>query len=419
MKKATLALAFPIAVVALMMIAAPTLRGRPERTGVPTGLAADPGLHRGLASLYPGDVGIAEDSSVVFFEDFESGDLSGLVSPERWTSWNNKDNQVLSFVADSVPGSPGRRSLMMTGARGRNTGGDLWKLLDRGYDRLYARFYVKFAPDAPYVHHFVHLGGKTSTARYPEGGAGIKPSGYDRFSTSLDLGTNAAPPGAWFFYSYWAEMRSWQNPDGSGNSYYGNSFPYPADTLLQARREEWQCLEIMIKLNTPPDGRDGEQAFWIDGKLSNHWYAGSHTGTWFRDKFFRSGTFNTDPRPFEGFLWRKTDNLKINTFWLQYYLASIFENDVKPADPSIPYNSSVGKVTFDNIVLATRYIGPVAGGIDTGFDFDGDGKIGPGDVHRLLKMRVEDPGDMRADYDRDGRLSIMDALRMLLDLIRG
>ncbi len=384
-------------------------------------LAADTSQHRGLAARYPGDQGLANDSAVVLFEDFETGAINELGL--RWTEISNKDRQVLDWVMESPSGSPGRRSLRMTATRGHDEGGHLWKLLDQGYDRLYARFYVKFAPDAPFVHHFVFMGGTTSTEPWPSPGAGSRPNGSDLFNTGIDLLRNGDnPPGDWTFYSYWPEMHSWQTPEGVGDGrpapYYGNLFR--SDSPLRAPRGQWQCVEIMIKLNTPPDGRDGEQAFWVDGRLMAHWYPGSHTGTWLRDKFHTSGEFNTNPQPFAGFMWRKTDQLKINTFWLEYYLASIFEEQVRPSDPSIPYNLDKARVQFDNVVLATRYIGPISGGEpvqgQSRMDYDGDGELGAADVIRLLRLRVNDPRDMRADYDGDGYPTLLDALALLLDI---
>ena len=412
------------AVIAVLGLPAAQAYGSKPPSGTSSAsLAADPGLHHGLASKYPGDVGLASDSAVVFSEDFEQGAVSDVSN--RWTSTNNKDESVLSLITENAPGSPGKRSLMMTGTKGHDTGGDLWKRLDKGYDQLYARFYVKFAPDAPYVHHFVALGGKTSTAPYPEGSAGIRPTGYNRFGTSMDLGrTNADPPGAWFFYTYWCEMRSWQTeagePDGRPNPYYGNGFG--PDVPEQAKRGEWQCVELMIKLNSAPDKRDGEQAFWVDGKLVSRWATGTYKGTWFRDSFHRNDFFDTNPQPFEGFLWSKTEELKINYFWLQYYLASVFEENLRPANPDILYNDNVARVQFDNVVLATRYIGPIATAADsseTGFDFNRDGRASTADVIQMLKMRQADPQDMRTDYNGDGRLTLLEVLDFLLDVLRG
>ena len=383
-----------------------------------------PLVERGIAAGYPGDKGIENNPAVVFHETFEEGLINDL--GERWTSISNKDHRVLALVSDAPPGSPGKRCLQMTATKGHDTGGHLWKLLDTGYDRLYARFYVKFAPDAPYVHHFVHMGGRFNSPPWPMGGAGSRPDGTISFSTSMDLvGRDVVdPPGAWSFYSYWCEMHSWQTPegesDGRSNGFYGNLFG-PVEPL-QAKRGEWQCVEIMIKLNDPEQS-NGEQAFWIDGKLVERYGPETIEGTWFKDMFRRSGVFNTDPKPFEGFRWRTDDRVKINTFWLQYYLAHVFENDYNPHDPEIPYNDNIARVHFDNVVLATEYIGPIVSELpdsgQTGCDFNGDGQATVADVIKLILMQRQDPADLRTDYNGDESCTITDAIALLLDIMAG
>ena len=114
-----------------------------------------------------------------------------------------------------------------------------------------------------------------------------------------------------------------------------------------------------LKANSAPDKHDGEQAFWIDGRLIAHFAPGTPEGTWLRDRFNTSGKYNRNPKPFEGFRWRTTDKLKINTFWLLYYLESIFRKDIRPKNKNIPYNSNTAQVWFDDIVIATEYIGPI------------------------------------------------------------
>jgi hypothetical protein len=375
----------------------------------------------GIAARYPGDEGIAADPAVVFSDNFERSAVSDLAS--RWTSILNPDYSVLKMVEDSTAPTPGKRCLQMTATKGHDTGGHLWKLLDEGQERLYARFYVKFAPDAPYVHHFVHMGGHYNSPPYPVGGAGSRPDGTISFSTSMDLiGREVAdPPGAWSFYSYWCEMHSWQTEsgesDGRPNPYYGNLFG-PVEPL-QAKRGEWQCVEIMIKLNDP-EMTDGEEAFWVDGKLVERYGPGTITGTWFRDMFRRTGIFNTDPKPFEGFRWRSDERVKINTFWLQYYLAHVFENDYSPADTTIPYNDQVARVCFDNVVLATEYIGPVAQAVEKpGCDYNDDGQSGVLDVLQLIRLCRADVPDPRADYNNDGYCNVRDALSLLIDIMTG
>ena len=407
--------------LAVLCVAA--LTGKLVAQGGETSTAAlddKPGF-LGIAARYPGDEGIEQDSAGVFSDNFESGSVADF--SQRWTSISNLDNYVLKLLNDTTAVTAGKRCLEMKATKGHDNGGHLWKLLDTGCDRLYARFYVKFAPDAPYVHHFVHMGGQFLSQDWPMGGAGSRPDGASSFSTSMDLvGRDVVdPPGAWSFYSYWCEMHSWQTPegesDGRPNAFYGNLFG-PVEPL-QAKRGEWQCVEIMIKLNDP-EQRNGEEAFWIDGKLAERYGPGTIVGTWFRDMFRRSGVFNTDPKPFEGFRWRTDDRVKINTFWLQYYLAHVFENDYNPHDPEIPYNDNIARVYFDNVVLATEYIGPVATTAEKpGCDYNGDGQASIFDVIKLIKLCMSDPPDTIADYNSDGYCNVSDVLSLLLDIVRG
>ncbi len=375
----------------------------------------------GLAARYPGDAGIENDSAVVFTENFADGQLWKL--SRRWTYILNNDQKVFSMVQDSTAPTEDKNCLEMKGTKGLNTGGRLWKLLDKGYDTLYARYYCKFADDAPYVHHFVHMGGQANTSiKRPVGGAGHRPSGETHFGSTLDLVNRDVtdPPGGWSFYSYWCEMQSWQTPEGvpdglQPNPYYGNLFG-PVEPL-QAKRGQWQCVEFMIKLNDP-EGLNGEQAFWIDGKLIERYGPGTVEGTWFRGMLRRLGSLNTDPQPFEGFRWRTTDKLKINVFGLQYYLAHVFQNDYNPHDPEIPYNDDIARVYFDNVVLATEYIGPIVAAQTAGPDYDGDGQTGISDVLRLLRLCMEEYPDGCVDYNRDGVCSVAVPLALLIDIMK-
>jgi hypothetical protein len=58
--------------------------------------------------------------------------------------------------------------------------------------------------------------------------------------------------------------------------------------------------------------------------------------------------------PFEGFRWRKHPELKVNFFWLLFYVTenAARQNNVEP--------KPVNQVWFDDIVVATEYIGPTA-----------------------------------------------------------
>lgn len=289
----------------------------------------------GLAWEYPGDVDIARDPNVVFAEDFERATLDAVCA--RWESVKNKD--IMSLSADVPAGSQGGHSLLMTHTGGRSTGAHLYRRLPPGHDKLHLRFYVKFGPDCHPIHHFVHLGGYHPSTAWPQGGAGVRPEGNERFSTGVE------PFGdqwRWDFYSYWMDMRS--SPDKHS---WGHDFIN--DPALKVQRGRWICVELMMKMNDPVTQSNGEQAIWIDGKpwvkdgqRVSHLGEGFPRGTWVWDSFL------ADPkgRPFEGFRWRKTEQLKLNFLWLLLYITKA---------PS----GHVSKVWFDDIVVAREYIGPI------------------------------------------------------------
>jgi len=250
-----------------------------------------------LAMKYQGDKGIENDPDVVFAENFEESSLEAVKS--RWES-------VKSIEI---------------------------------YEKLYVRFYVKFDPDCYPIHHFFHVGGYNPPTPWPQGGAGTRPVGSERFTTGVE------PYGRkwrWDFYSYWMGMRS--SPD---NKSWGHDFIN--DQNLKAERGKWICVELMIKMNAPVTEHNGQQALWIDGKfwskdgrIINHFGKGFPKGRWIWDSFI------PDPKgkPFEGFQWRSVKELKLNFLWVLLYITK--------APPGY-----VSKVWFDDIVVAKKYIGPV------------------------------------------------------------
>jgi len=263
----------------------------------------------GLASLYPGDENIELDPRVLFVEDFETGTVAEIGA--RWGNVRKKENLTLS--RDIHASSPGNKSLHIS------KNGHLYTHT-KGVDTMFARFYVKFHRKTGYIHHFVHLVADRTPTPWPKGGAGQTPSGHAKFSTGIEptgRWGKFPPPGVWNFYTYWHEMKTrW------GSVFHGKQEP------IQPGR--WYCVEAVLKANSSPDRADGEQAFWVDGELYGR---------------------------FKGFRWRTTDKLKINSFWLLFY------NTDQPArhnrDPKP--GSRVMEVWFDDIVIATEYVGPVRG----------------------------------------------------------
>ena len=276
----------------------------------------------GIAARYPGDEGIEKDPRVVFVEDFETGTLEDIAA--RWGG--HRVAGVWDLSGDLPEGSPGNKSIHMgAGPEGpKNHSGAYLYTHTRPADRMHARFYVKFHPKHGYLHHFVMLIADREPTPWPKGWAGSKPAGDDHFISAIEPWSHwgkVAAPGAWNFYCYWQDMK----PDGRG-SYWGNSFAPGTDAIP---RGQWICMETMVKANTP-GASDGEQAFWVDGKLVGH---------------------------FKDIRWRSTDALKLNSFWLQY---DVCENSAKHNNDPAPGEREYD-VWFDDVVLATDYIGPVRG----------------------------------------------------------
>jgi hypothetical protein len=263
----------------------------------------------GLASLYPGDEGIERDPRVLFVEDFETGSVDEIGA--RWGNVYKPEN--FRLTDDLHANSPGTRSIRIS------ENGHLFTHT-KGVDTLYARFYVKFHEKTGYIHHFVHLVADRTPEPWPKGGAGETPPGDAKFSTGIEptgRWGQFPPPGVWNFYTYWHEMKTkW------GSVYNGKQEP------IQPGR--WYCVEAMLKANSSPDKADGEQAFWVDGELYGR---------------------------FGGFRWRTTDKLKINSFWLLYYNTDQPARHNNDPDPK----SRVMQVWFDDIVVATEYVGPIRG----------------------------------------------------------
>lgn len=269
----------------------------------------------GLANAFAGDRDIVKHASVIFADQFDDGTLG-----ETWDETRNTKGKVLSLVDG---GADGRRCLKVTAELGSNTGGGMTKWF-KSAPSVFIRFYTRFDPACDYVHHFCTLranAGLTGGDRWSGfGKAGLKPDPKGRFSTALEPWGNWGrfkPPGKWNFYSYWHEMKP--APDGK---YWGNSFrPEPQPAIQKGK---WICCEFMLKHNTPGKP-DGEQAFWIDGKLLSHW---------------------------KGINWRTSPKLKANAFTLEAYVTNRWTKQ------------KTNIVYFDNLVIAREYIGPLGEGTD-------------------------------------------------------
>jgi uncharacterized repeat protein (TIGR01451 family) len=238
----------PILISALLM----TLGGAVgASTSEQTSATTQAPSQEGIARKYSGDTGIENDSQVIFTEDFETGSLSDIT--DRWTDHSNVEG--MSLVSDVPSASSGARSLQITSIGGTNTGGHFYKRLSIGHDQLYFRFYVKYASGGTYHHTGGKIGGYNPPTNWPQGGAGIRPSGNDRFTIGAEpVGQD---PWRFDFYVYWMHMRG--NP--GDDRYWGNDFIQ--DPTLHFT-DKWTCVEVMVKLNNPVSSYNGELALWID-----------------------------------------------------------------------------------------------------------------------------------------------------------
>lgn len=304
----------------------------------------------GIAARYVGDRGIENDHRVVFAENFEQRSL--VLLDKRWETVRNRE--VMSLSNDVSTNSVGSQSLLMSQVAEKGTGGDLYRRLGDGYDRLYTRMYVKFAKDCESIHHFgTCVGGNNPSTPWPSVRAGQPTQGDKAFWVGIE------PFGEswqWDYYTYWCEMRG-SPPRGQT---WGNSFIH--DDRLKIRRGKWTCVEVMVKMNDVGH-TNGEMALWIDGKQVSYLGKGFPRGKWVFDKFYpgQKGDgvrwnhakgdreyFTTAPEgdPFDGFRFRTAEPLKINFLWLYVYITK-------------GTRGHVNRVWFDDVVAATEYIGPL------------------------------------------------------------
>lgn len=276
----------------------------------------------GLAAKHPNDKGLAQDPAVLFADDFESGNLD---------KWHKTERRGKPTIIEQAPNN-GQRALEIRAERGKNQGGKLVVWFPPGADTLYCRFYVKFSSDFQYAHHFVTLLASDPKDRYRAfGKAGLKPDG-SYFTTAMEpwfaWGKNP-PPGEIGLYTYWPDMAV----DPKMNKYWGNSFfpPGPAagkagsDNRVLPKLDKWQCWEVMVQANSAPDKADGKQAMWLDGKLIGQ---------------------------FTGFRWRNDPKVKVHCLWLE-----LFTYD--EGDPTKQHWKDSQTVWFDDVVVATQYVGPI------------------------------------------------------------
>ena len=166
-------------------------------------------------------------------------------------------------------------------------------------------------------------------------------------------GVNAGPQNTatYGFFNYWMNMRQSTQWDTVQDDYYwwGNEFISP-DPEAIINLDQWNCIEIMVKMNNPVTGTSGELALWINGFKVGHYGQGFPNGNWNPNNFIETATGGT---PFEGFQWRDDGALALNYIWIKNYAT---RND--------NYTSN-NDMLVDHLVVAKSYIGPISLSVGT------------------------------------------------------
>ena len=310
-----------LTVLQLVWWAAPT-RGT---EGAPPAPPALPEGGQGIAARYPGDRGIEADPAVLFHDDFESDDLR--------KTWDNSFQKAdLRITRDPQNVHGGTRALEFTIPKQQAELSDgVVKNLPTGQDVVFLRYYSKFEKGFDQVGSS-HNGGILNALApgLASSTPGVRADGHNKFIVSFEnwRGDAATPSPGWLnVYCYHPEQRSeygdhffpsgkvMPNPARPGG--FGAHFVARPDIIPELGR--WYCFELMVKANEAGQ-RDGRIACWLDGKLI---------------------------ADFPDLRLRDVDTLKINSASLCLHIKSNTARE--------------NKKWYDDVVVATAYIGPVAG----------------------------------------------------------
>jgi len=313
-----------------------------------------------LSDRYPGDVGLADDPAVLFFDDFEAG----------WGRWDapGADTQYLSLLTDGASAHAGSGYLQSSVTRADLDATEYISSQSHinfadPVDVVYLRYYARFVGTAPTPHHWVRM-----TAGVPgfngSGRANMVPAGDEGFWFDFDANTDDV----FNFYVYWHRMRSGRCNDGStasgcegdqGSTYhYGNVFRPPAQAPFP--RDAWFCIEMSARANAV-GGSDGALAFWVDDQSVGDYRQGHPDGTWLRDSFHTGGcefSACTAPQPFEGFDFRSSADVQFKGFVLDaYYERGSSANRRATLEDRGIVVSDAQTVLYDDVVIATERVG--------------------------------------------------------------
>ncbi|MBN1674706.1 MAG: hypothetical protein JXR37_26920 [Kiritimatiellae bacterium] len=283
----------------------------------------------GLAAAYPDDAGIAGHADVLFTENFES--FSGdRISWSEIGGWDNVYGNLL-ITRDAANVNRGSQAVRITCTGTAQQSHGVVKQV-AGQERLFVRWYMKFHPAFPGCHHTgLSIRGGRAGDLFANP-TGTVPNGTNFFWVCLDHlsplhswnpAANTEPPGWVYNYCYhmdqdtgWGDVLLSTGPLNGSDKLGPDFVPRPNVT---PPRDRWICYELMVQNNTPGE-RDGRVGVWIDGNL-----VADHPNLRFRGIAEIASRF-------------------IN---LGVYSSAVFADQT---------------VWYDDLVAATRYIGPIAAG---------------------------------------------------------
>jgi hypothetical protein len=240
-------------------------------------------------------------SKIVFQDNFDGHNIWTVTQPSGSTAKSayQGETSILSgyhsyYVAGSYYSNPKNNSLILDnfnyrGCSGKgltfwnesDTRGDGWASdnhqigisLPKGYDELYARFYIKFQPGWKWAANadskqkiagFTHYHGQ-SPFQYLSGGnqhpiAGLHIAKY-----------NSGKANACFLPIFRYEKVYYPDqlnpPRSNSKAFYPKTSNYNGTGADFTGNPNWQCWEMRVKMNSAPGVEDGIYEFWIDGDL--------------------------------------------------------------------------------------------------------------------------------------------------------
>ena len=225
----------------------------------------------GISANYPNDVGIASDPSVIFADGFDSySSNNDLTGSGDWDNFYQAHNTSVDTTTSFSGAKSIRLRMPSTGSEVSNA---LVKNISPAQDKLHIRVCARFQPGYAGMHS-AHNGIGVN-ANYP--GPGTIPNGNDFFLVNFEhLSQAQVPePGYHSVYVYHPEQddnygEHWFQ-DGhvsNGTQDFGDDFVPRTNTAPALGT--WLCHELMVQANTPGQ-RDGRVAIWENGVLLAEW----------------------------------------------------------------------------------------------------------------------------------------------------